>query len=173
MKKSLLLIILIFSLPCFKVFSQETDYKSYTLFIYNFMKYIEWPSNNTQGDFIIGVVGESAIVTELEKLSQTKKIKNRNIVIKKFQNLNELANCHLVYIPPNKSSMLKEIITIVQGKPVLLIAEREGLAKKGAAFSFVIEEDDILKFEVNKTIIEKQQLKIPSVLLSLGSVVST
>ena len=50
----------------------------------------------------------------------------------------------------------------------LLIAECEGLAKKGAGPNFVTLEDETLKFEVNKKVIEAHNLKIPKVLVSLG-----
>ena len=53
----------------------------------------------------------------------------------------------------------------------LLIAEREGLAKKGAGINFVTMEDETLKFEVNKKVIEAHNLKIPKMLFSLGLVV--
>jgi len=57
-------------------------------------------------------------------------------------------------------------------KPVLIVGEREGLAKKGAGLSFVTLEDDELKFDINKKEIEARQLRISSSLLSLGIVVN-
>ncbi|MBC7865885.1 MAG: YfiR family protein, partial [Bacteroidia bacterium] len=77
-------------LLCFFIFSkkeikaQDVDYKAYTLFVYNFMKYVEWPPANSSGDFIVGVLGESQILKELQGLAATKKIKGRNIIIKKI-----------------------------------------------------------------------------------------
>lgn len=36
----------------------------------------------------------------------------------------------------------------MENKPILIVGEREGLAKKGAALSFVTLEDDVLKFDI-------------------------
>jgi hypothetical protein len=66
---------------------------------------------------------------------------------------------------------MKTVKEQLRNKPVLIVGEREGLAKKGAALSFVTLEDDVLKFDINKTEIEQHQLKISSALISLGIVI--
>lgn len=153
------------------VFSQETDYKSYTLFVYNFMKYIEWPEEQSKGDFILGVYGESPMMKELQTLAAAKKLKGRTIVVKKISTDAEAEGCHLVYVVPSKSAAVKTFSESSKGKSVLIVGEREGLAKKGAGLSFVTMEDDQLKFDINKAVIEKHNLKIPQALITLGLVV--
>ncbi len=149
--------------------SQDADYKAYTLFLYNFMKYIEWP--NTEGDFVVGVMGDSPIKKELVTLSETKKAKGRKIVIKVISTADEAAGCSLVYIPSAKSSMLKLILEKTKGKPILIVGERDGLAKKGAGISFVIDDDDALKFDMNKSVIDAQSLKVTNLLVQLAILV--
>lgn len=152
--------------------AQETDYKAYTLFIYNFMKYIEWTEAQSKGDFVIGVLGDSPINKELQALASSKKLKGRNIVLKKCNTPEEAASCHLLYITDSKSSAVKTLKEQVKDKPVLIVGEREGLAKKGASLSFVTLEDDGLKFDINKKEIEQHQLKIASSLINLGIVIN-
>ena len=146
--------------------AQDVDYKAYSLFVYNFMKYIEWP--DISGDFTIGVMGDSPVVKELESLAKTKKAKGKNIIIKKIATPEEALNCNLVYVCSGKSSSAKLINEKVKGKSILVVGEREGLAKKGAALSFITLDDDVLKFEINKIVLEQNKLKIPSVLSNLG-----
>lgn len=150
-------------------FSQEKDYKAYTLFLYNFMKYVEWP--DATGDFVIGVVGEYPITKELQTLSETKKAKGRKIVIKIISSPEDALVCSMIFIPSSKSSQLKPIAEKIKGKPVLIVAEREGLAKKGAAISFAITDDDALRFDFNKSVLESQSLKIANLLVQLGELV--
>lgn len=152
--------------------AQETDYKAYTLFIYNFMKYVEWPEAQSKGDFVLAVLGDSPISKELQALAATKKIKGRNIVIKKCNTPEETVGCHLLYISSSKSAAVKILKEQTKDKPILIVGEREGLAKKGAGLSFVTLEDDELKFDINKKEIEQHQLKISSSLLSLGIVIN-
>jgi hypothetical protein len=170
-KKLFILALIFFGLGGGKATAQETDYKAYTLFIYNFMKYIEWPEAQSKGDFVIGVLGDSPINKELQALASSKKLKGRNIVLKKCNTPEEATSCHLLYITDSKSSTVKILKELTKDKPVLIVGEREGLAKKGAGLSFVTLEDDGLKFDINKKEIEQHQLKISSSLINLGIVI--
>lgn len=149
--------------------AQEKDYKAYTLFLYNFMKYIEWPTQ--EGDFILGVVGDSPIHKELITLSENKKAKGKNIVVKIINTPDEAIGCSMLYIPSSKSALIKAYSEKVEGKSVLIVAEKEGLARKGAAISFSVDEDDTLRFDFNKSVLDKQGLKIANVLIQLGMIV--
>ena len=153
-----------------KAFCQEVDYKAYTLFLYNFMKYIEWPADQT-GDFVIGVLGDSPIKKELQTLAETKKVKGRKIVIKIITVPDDAIFCNMIFIPSAKSAQLKPIAEKVKGKAVLIVAEREGLAKKGAAISFAVNDDDALQFDFNKSVLDSQSLKIANLLMQLGELV--
>lgn len=154
-----------------KTAAQEVNYKAYSLFVYNFMKYMEWPEEATKDGFTIGVWGDSPIMKELQAMAANKKIKNKPIVIKKLTSVDDVLACQMVYISSAKSNTLKTIKEKVKGKPVLLVGEREGLAAKGAALSFVTQEDDALKFDINKAAIKEQNLKIATALLALGFIV--
>lgn len=136
------------------------------------MKYIEWPEAQSKGDFVISVMGDSPISKELLALSSSKKLKGRNIIIKKTNSVEEAAGCHLLFVPASKSAMIKNLKEQMKDKPVLVVGEREGLARKGAGLSFVTLEDDELKFDINKKEIEQHQLKISSQLINLGIVVN-
>ena len=155
-----------------KLRAQETDYKAYTLFIYNFMKYVEWPETASKGEFIISVLGDSPINKELQELAHLKKLKGRPIVFRKVNSAQEAFNSHLVFIPASKSSTVKVFKEQAQGLPLLIVGEREGLAKKGAGISFVTLEEDELKFDINKKDIEGHHLKVANQLVSLGIVIN-
>jgi hypothetical protein len=116
----------------------QVNYKIHSLFMYKFTQYIEWPANS--GDFVIGVIGNSPIISELESIAATKKVDTRNIAAK------------------------------LQGKPILLVSESPGAAKKGSGINFVIV-DDKMKFELNKAAVEKQGLKVSGDLAKLAIVV--
>lgn len=152
--------------------AQDVDYKAYTLFVYNFMKYIEWPEAQSKGDFVVGVYGDSPIQKELQTLASSKKLKGRNIIIKILAKPEDAVNCQLMYVADSKSSSVKIFKEQMKDKPILIVGEREGLAKKGAALSFVTLDDDALKFDINKKEIEQHQLKISSSLIALGTVVN-
>lgn len=126
----------------------------------------------SKGDFVVCVFGDSPIEKELAGLAASKKLKGRNIVIKRITKPEEATGCQLLYVSASKSGNIKILKEQMAGKPILIVGEREGLAKKGAELSFVTLEDDGLKFDINKKEIELHQLKISSQLIALGIVVN-
>ncbi len=89
MKKSATLLITILLVSAQWASAQE--YKYHPIFIYNFSKYIEWPSPIAGSDFVICVVGNDEAYQQMVNISQKKKkIKNQNLVVKKYTTLEEV-----------------------------------------------------------------------------------
>jgi hypothetical protein len=161
---SLTLIILL--IPQLK--SQDEKFKA--LFMYNFTKYLEWPSSRNNGDFIIGVYGTSPIFNDLRIIAEKRKVGTQQIVVKKLSQLSDLAECHIVYVPENRSGKIDEISNNCKGKGIVLISNKPGLAKSHSGINYV-KIDGKQNFEINKKHIETEGIKINSALLSLGILV--
>ena len=146
--------------------AQEDMFKA--LFMYNFTKDIEWPDKS--GDFVITVLGNSSIVTELEKIAAKKKVGNQAMRVLKVNSPDQIGHSHIVYIVPSKSSQLDDVISAIGSKPVLLISDKPGLAKRGSGINYV-KIDGKQKFEINPSKIKSSGLKLNSFLTSLGIVV--
>jgi len=162
--------LLTISLP-FGAFAQETNYKSYSLFVYNFTKYMEWPGDRS-GDFVISVLGDSKIISELKNLASTKKVSGRPIIVKVVKDASELSDCHLLFISTAKSNQIKQVNEKFKGKPTLVVAERDGLTKKGAGVDFFMDEDESLKFGLNQKEVESHSIKVAGTLLKLAELVN-
>ena len=168
---AIVLLVIVLSGYSKRASAQDINYKAYTLFVYNFMKYVEWPEDASKGDFVVGVYGDSPIFAELTELAKQKKAKGRNIIVRKVNNADEAQQCHMLYLCSSKTKDFKIIQDKCKNKPLLVVGEREGLAEKGSALSFVTLDDDALKFDINKSAFEEHRLKISSSLLALGTVV--
>lgn len=148
----------------------DTNAKYKVMFIYNFTKYFEWPPNYKDGNFIIGVLGNSSLIQELNNMASTKKVGNQSFEIKTFTNVGTITNCHMLIVAPEVSTPLSEIIAKIKKNSTLLITEKQGFAKQGAAINFVVQNNKPA-FELNKTSVEKQDLKVSKDLLSLAILV--
>ena len=157
------------SLLWYDASAQNESFKA--LYMYNFTKYIEWPVSQRQGDFIIGVLGNSALTKELEVIAEKKKVGSQSIVVKTFSTVDAIDNCQILYLPTSKSSQIGQLIAKLSGKPILIISDKEGLALQGACINY-ISDGDKLKYEVNKANVEKKGLTVSSSLLTLGIAVS-
>ncbi|MES1198053.1 MAG: YfiR family protein [Chitinophagaceae bacterium] len=164
-----LLIISLFSFSTILA-QQETNYAVHANIIYHFTKYIDWPANKKSGDFVIGVVGETALYEELTKSISGKMAGDQEIVVNKFSSSSGSFNCHILFISEDESSNWKKIVSKTAGSSTLLVSESEGLAQRGGCINFIIISDH-LKLEINKNNIEQRGLGIASELLQLGKIV--
>jgi hypothetical protein len=151
--------------------AQQIDYSVHSNIIYHFTKYIEWPDNKKSGDFIIGVIGETPLIDDLQNLAKTKTANGHKIIIKEFSANQISYNCNILFISEEESGCLKKVVAATAGSSILILTESKGLASKGSCINFIIV-DGKLNLEINKNTIESQGLKIASELLSLGKIVS-
>ncbi|MFO7656484.1 MAG: YfiR family protein [Bacteroidales bacterium] len=160
-------VFILIALCLFIGISKAQDEKFKALYMYNFTKYLEWPLENIKGDFVIGVFGTSPIIQELMIIAEKKTVSNHPIVVKKLIELDEIAKCHIVFVPENKSSRIDEIAQKCSAKGILLITEKEGFAKNFAGINYV-KVDGKQNFEINKKNIEGKGIKVNSTLVTLG-----
>ncbi len=151
----------------FKMVSVDTNSKMKAIFIMNFTKLIEWPQPYRQGNFVVGVIGDSPLYPELVKMSKTKKVANQSLQVVKFNSSSEIQKCHIIYVSRNKSENMNAVLEKVKQNSTLIITEKNGLVDKGAGINFIVK-DNRQKFELNKKNVEKYKLKVSSNLVSLA-----
>ena len=150
----------------------DTNAKIKAVFIYNFTKYIEWPSDYQSGVFTIGILGKNeALFKELDNMSKVKKVANRTFSIKQINSLTEMEKPHILYIPKDSEMSLSTAAEHVKNKSTLLVTEKPGLAKQGSAINFIIV-GNRQKFELNKANVESHNLKVAAVLENLAVLVN-
>lgn len=141
--------------------AQDVDYRAQSLYLYKFARYIYWPENKLAGEFKIGVYGNSEILEELKLMASLKKGPDgMDITIVEISEEDDLSQFNIIYIPSSKSRQIREIAEKIGDAPVLIVAEREGLASKGATISFLVTDSMVLKFEINMVKMEEQSLEI-------------
>ncbi|OQX97090.1 MAG: hypothetical protein B6I24_09890 [Bacteroidetes bacterium 4572_128] len=167
MKKTVFIILLIFA--CSKISMAQKESRFQAMFIYNFTKYISYPKSKQIGDFTIGVLGSSRIINaELERIAKVKKVGSQKIILKKFASINDIIECHILYIPVKRTKDLEEVLKLLKGKATLIVTGKKDLTSKGASISFSMK-GKRLSFQICKKNIKKQNLKVLSALLTLGN----
>lgn len=141
--------------------SQTGIPRAQAMFIYNFSRLIEWPANYKSGPFIIGVVGSAQTLSELQSYTTNKTVGPQKIVVKKFGSPAEIGNCHILFVPFNKTKQLPEITQVIGNKSTLIISEKNGAIDDGSAINFVIIGDK-LKFELKPSAAASKSIKMSS-----------
>ncbi|MCU0391284.1 MAG: YfiR family protein [Thermoflexibacter sp.] len=166
------LFVIIFCLCHIPAKAQESNnnYRVYAGLLYHFTKYIEWPSQKQQGDFVIGVYGDEEMVVATQNLTRNRFVSNQRIIVKKVVVESDINECHIIFVERKFSHKFKTIQPKMQSQNTLLITESGDFAKKGAGINFVIKQDR-LKFEMNKSVIEGAGLRVSNELVKLSILV--
>jgi len=167
--------------------AQSREYQVKAAFLYNFIKFVDWPKEKIAGTnepIIIGIIGKDPFGNAFEPI-RAKKVKAKKIVIKRFRGFEKLRRknkkdkselgrkiealrkCHLLFICSSEKKNLKEIINSVKDHSVLTVGGMEGFLEAGGIIKFLMEEKKI-RFEINVTASKRAKLKIRSQLLRLA-----
>ena len=153
-----------------KTFGQEKKMSDLeAAFIFNFTKFIIWDSAYYQKQFVIGVIGNSEIISPLSQIALTNTVDDKKIIIKQFFKPEDISFCNILFISKGLDYSLSSILPRTN-KGTLTISEQPGYAEEGIAFNFVVINDK-LKFESNKLAIDLAGLKVSSQLLKLAIVI--
>ena len=150
------------------LFSQNRPlHEIYSMMVFNFTKYVQWPDHATSGEFIIGVVGNTDMYNTLNGWYGGKPRGSKTYIVKKFNSAAEVTNCHVLYIDSSMSAEFDNANNKVKGKGTLVITDQTGLGEKGSGINFKTV-DNKLKFELNQKAIEASNLKVSGALSSMA-----
>jgi hypothetical protein len=172
--------------------TSSAKYKEYEVkaaFIFNFLKFIDWPEEKTAANnnkIIIGIIGEDPfgqatnvfkgksveehkiLLTRFQGIEQIKKMPEKE----KNENFDALKRCHLLFICQSEQKQVRDITEIVSNSSVLTVADTDGFIEMGGIINFFTE-DNKIRFDINQAAAEKTGLKIRSQLLRLAKRVVT
>ena len=147
-----------------------------TAFLYNFMRFVEWPTNAFAADttpLTVGVLATEKVgdnfATALTKLLKDKKAHNRTIVVKKITAPSEAAMCNVVFVTDAEARRTPQVADATRGKPILLVGESTDFLTNGGMINIV--EDDRqkqLRFDIAPKNAEQASLTMSSHLLRLA-----
>lgn len=135
--------------------------------ILNFAKQIQWPDHASSKNFVVGVYEYPPLVAELSAFASSTKVGMRKIEIREVGASDEVADCHILFVPAYKTKRFDDVLAAAQRKAILLVCNKVGYANKGAGINFVIV-DGKLRYEINSRSIEDRGLKVSSNLKALG-----
>jgi hypothetical protein len=156
--------------------SDSSEYLIKAGFIFNFAKFVEWPSNafaQPDSPIVIGILGTDPFGTIIDKIVQDKKIGTRGFVVKRLKwgtELKELRECKILFIGASERAHMDELVQMLRGLPILTVGETPGFAERGGVIRFVLE-DNRVRFEVNVVAARQADLTISSRLLTLARII--
>ena len=174
------------------------EYRLKAAFLYNFMMFVDGNRFDWEDDkevladpnepIQIGVIGRTSFGNAFEPL-QSKKIRNRTVIVKRFNGISELADadgcyppqhpqldsirqCHVLFLCVSERPHMTAILHPIRTRGILTVADVSGFLEAGGMINFVIEKKKV-RFEVNTAAAGRAKLKIRAKLLRLAKRVIT
>ncbi|WP_276371097.1 YfiR family protein [Chryseolinea sp. H1M3-3] len=141
------------------------DYTLQTLYIFNFAKYVEWPTATRS--IKIGVVGNTSAEDHLVKVAKAKSSAGVEINVINSLNESDLGSCQIIFVPVNNTKLADQLIENFNNRPILIVTEEADFTQKGACVSFKIVSGK-LRFQINEEAIKSRGLKVSGALSSLA-----
>jgi hypothetical protein len=159
--------------------SESSDSSEYLIkagFIYNFAKFVEWPSTSfAQPDspIVIGILGTDPFGGIIDRIVGDKKISGRGFVVKRLKwakDFKDLKDCNILFVSSSEKEHMDDVIRMLRWLPILTIGETPGFAERGGIIRFTLE-DNRVRLEANVEAARQANLTISSRLLTLARII--
>lgn len=143
----------------------EQDIK--VAYLFNFMKFIEWPASTYQDSINLCILGDDPVNEKLKQLDgRTIHRLPLDIVylIKPDQN----HSCHVVFVGESEKKFMSKIVEFYSGSPTLTVSSMENFTSHGGIIGFITL-GNIIRFNINLKQAREIQLSISSKLLELAN----
>ncbi|MFA5083523.1 MAG: YfiR family protein [Hydrogenophilaceae bacterium] len=147
------------------------EYEVKAAFAHNFAKFVEWPAAlDARASLRLCILGQGPFAEAAAGL-RGKTVGNRVWEVVPAVRRSELGECQVLFIEAAEADDLPRLLAGLKGRPVLTVADREGLAAQGVAIGFYLDQNKV-RFEINPAAASRAGLKISSQLLKLARIVA-
>ena len=140
------------------------EYRVKAAYIYNFMKYVEWPDAALRnGPLNICVAGRNPFGEALTETVAGERIGGQPVIVRVI--LEPEPGCHVLFVP--EGSATTAYLRAARSAPVLTVGETPDFISQGGAIGFILDGGNV-RFEIDQESAERQGLKVSSRLLRLA-----
>jgi hypothetical protein len=149
------------------------EYQVKAVFLYNFAQFVEWPAvafSDPQAPLVIGVLGTDPFGSLLDETVRGEAIGNRPLLVQRYQRLDEVGHCHILFIGRSELSRLDTIVGTLRSRGVLTVGDIDNFAQRGGMIQFTTENNKI-RLRINLGAARNAHLIISSKLLRPAEVI--
>jgi hypothetical protein len=156
-------LLFLFSLVELRAHAQGNESDIKAMFLYNFIKYVEWPASGST-TFRIGVAGETPVNASLRKVAEQKRVNGKALEVVAI-GPGQWPDVLMVFVTDDSS--LDEVIGHYGSRAVLVVTEVRKKMPKGSMINLV-NRDNKIRFELNIAEARDHNLRISSQLANLA-----
>lgn len=149
------------------------DYKVKASFLYNFAKFVEWPSQDMvglEGEVRLCVLGSDKTSAVLAEALDGQAAGKRRVTVRTIDDLTSASWCRIIFVTKESDVEPEVIANSLGAASILTVGEIDEFAARGGMVNF-ISSDNKVRFEINEAAARRSGLKISSQLLRVASLV--
>jgi hypothetical protein len=154
---------------------EAEEYQVKAAFLYNFAKFVEWPSQAFKGPqdpVLVCVLGRNPFGSALEQAIHGKSVQGRPFNLRQVNGAEQANGCQILFISSSEARHFRSFWGSLNPAGILTVGEVEGFAANGGVINFKLDLGRV-RFEINLDAAERAQLQISSKLLNLAQIVKT
>lgn len=168
-----MLLLMIFCAQAHAADVQLEEYRVKAAFIYNFAKFVEWPSeafDNSASPIRICTLGQNPFGSALEDAVKNKMVGERGLVVRQLDKGQEVADCHILFVSRSERAPLGSLVVQTKCPYVLTVGESEDFIGNGGAINLALK-DSRIRIQINVVAAARGKFRISSKLLGIADIV--
>jgi hypothetical protein len=148
---------------------QVSDADVKAAFLFNFTRFVEWPSAATQpsAPFRLCVVADRQTTAVIEKTMEGESVNGRPSQTTVPATPEDARVCQILFVGRSETGRLAQLLAAVRDRPVLTVSDAARFTTRGGMIGFVLD-DDRVRFDVNLGAAKRSGLQISSRLLRVA-----
>lgn len=142
----------------------------YSGMLYHFAVHSYWPSDHIRREFVIAVVGDEALATELEKVVRTKEIHGYQSKVIYYNSISEIDHCHVMFVSNSNHHELELAAEKTKNMKAMIVSEGRAASSEHIIFNFIFDGERI-RYQINLKRAQEHKIKIPPSIVHLGIIV--
>ncbi|MGJ0535047.1 MAG: YfiR family protein [Methylocystis sp.] len=143
--------------------AEPLEYAVKAAYLTKFGIYVEWPDASPGSPLNLCVAGEDPFGKALDSAAASQQPGNRPIAVKRLKTATPESGCNILFIG-GADPATPQVIDSLRGSPILTVSDARD---SGAIVNFVIK-DNRVRFEIDETAAEQNNLVLSSKLLGLA-----
>jgi hypothetical protein len=138
-------------------------------FVYNFLKFVEWPATafgTPQDSFVVAIIGDGETADATGQFLASKQIGARSLVTRHLAWEDSLAGVHALFVAERDPKKQRRIFAAAAAASVLSIGEGAEFAVRGGVIALFVENRKV-RFDIDLDAAQAAGLQISSKLLAL------
>jgi YfiR/HmsC-like len=143
------------------------------MFVYNFLKFVEWPADTSFGardPFVVVIIGDGPTADATEHFLETRAVGDRPISVHRIRWDESLAGARAAFVVEQDTRKLHRVFDAAAAAGVLTIGEGDGFTTSGGVIGLLVENSK-LRFDVDTSAAQHAGLRVSSKVLALSRTV--